>query len=265
MPELKQRPLGTDREKAPVNWIIHQMGSSLIGELFNGGYYRECLKMAEAMASHHRPALTAIYETRQSPSVDLNRMIAQFEDVSRWAGDVKSEGYHTVNTHVFITLWAAQEAGVENIIAEIIKTSKKAADIASGKFPSGKYSVHSWPWSESMCLEISQKLDSKAKNAISNGGEDLARRMMTLFSWFDLKVELDDTVIDKYNEASLVRNVIMHRYGYLSAENVANFPDLVPWVGMVLPITNERLNSYYEAVKTMYLGLAKAVWSSEYK
>lgn len=64
MPELKKRPLGTPRKVAPVNWVIHQTGSYLIGELFGGSYYRECLKMAKAMATQHRPALTAIHKNR---------------------------------------------------------------------------------------------------------------------------------------------------------------------------------------------------------
>lgn len=264
MPELKSRPLGTDRDKAPVAWVIHQMGSYLIGEYFNGGYYRDCLKMAEAMLPQHRPHLTAIYEARQSKNVDLNRMVAQLEDVSRWAGRMKDEDYHTVNTHVFITLWAAQEAGFENIIATIIKTNKNAAVIASGKFNAGKYPIDGWPWSESICMEIAQKLESKAKNTIGDG-KNIAGRILTLFSWFNLEFNFNDEGISQYNEASLVRNIIMHRYGYLNEEDVEGFPTLEPWVGDVVPMTNERLKSYYDVVVALYLGLIKSIFASEYK
>lgn len=265
MPELKKRPLGTPRDKAPVSWVIHQTGSYLIGELFGGSYYRDCLKMAKAMASQHRPALTAIHKARNSATVDLERMIANLEDVSRWAVEVESEDFHTVNAHAFITLWAAQEAGIENVIAEIVRTSDYAAKIASGKFPAGKYPVSNWPWSESTCIEIAQKLDTKAKNATKDGGEDIAKRATTLFSWFDLNIQMDDAIAKKYNEASMVRNVILHRYGYLSSQNIENFPELSQWVGEILPITTERLTSYYNAVTTMHLAIAGAVWPSQYK
>lgn len=264
MPELKKRPLGTCREEAPVSWAIHQTGSYLIGELFGGGYYRECLRMAKAMASQHRPALTAIHKSRDSSNLDVERLIEKLEDVSRWAGEVESEGFHTVNTHAFITLWAAQEAGVENIIAEIIRNSDYAAKIASEKFKNGKYSLADWPWSESTCLEIAQKLDPKAKNSTENGGVDIANRIVVLFSWFGLELQLNAMAANKYNEASMVRNVILHRYGYLSSKDVENFPELNDWVGEVLPITTERLTSYYNAVVAMHIAISKSVWESQY-
>jgi len=265
MPELKIRSLGTPREKAPVTWVVHKTGSLLIGEFFNGGYYRECLRMAKAMASQHRPILTAMQAVRKSNTIDLEGVIANLEDVSRWAGEVQSEGYHTVNTHVFITLWAAQEAGLENVISEIIRTSDCAAKIASEKFQNGKYSLTDWPWSESTCQEISQKLEKKAIKATVDGTVNIAGRTITLFSWFGLNIEVDDEKARKYNEASMVRNVILHRYGQLAPHDVKDFPELVEWVGKVLPITTERIKSYYDAVIAMHLSMAKAVVSSQYK
>lgn len=264
MPELKKRPLATPREDAPVDWVIHQMGSSLIGEYFSAGYYRDCLQMAKAMAPQHRPSLTAIHAARKSDSPNLERMIAQLEDVSRWAAEVHSEDYHTVNTHVFITLWAALEAGIENVLAAILQANGRAAQIASDKFQRGKYPTADWPWSEALCLEIAQKLDTKAKKATEGGGIDIARRIATLFSWFGLNIEIDEQISKKFNEASMVRNVILHRYGYLGSQEIANFPELSQWVGEVLPITTDRLNAYDAAVKAMYLAMAKAIWSSEY-
>lgn len=265
MPELKKSTLGTSREQAPVKWVIQQIGLFLVGELFNGGYYRDCLRMAESMASKHRQSLTAIQAARKSKSVDIERIIAHCEDVSRWAGEVHSEDYHTVNTHVFITLWAAQEAGIENVISEILRTSNHAAKIASEKFQNGKYPLAGWPWSESMCLEVAQKLDTKAKNATDDGGINIAKRTITLFSWFGLNVQIDDKTARNYNEASRVRNVILHRYGQLTPRDAEDFPELAQWVGEVLPITTERMNKYYNAVKAMHLAIAKATWSSEYK
>ncbi|WP_146228715.1 hypothetical protein [Xylophilus ampelinus] len=221
--------------------------------------------MAKAMAPQHRPALTAIHNARNSDDVDLERMVANLEDISRWAAEVESEDFHIVNSHAFITLWAAQEAGIENILAEIIRTSHYAAQISSSKFPADRYPFSDWPWSESICIEIAQKLDTKAKNATKEGGDDIAERIVALFSWFDLDVKTDDSIANKYNEASMVRNVILHRYGHLNSRNVEKFPELSQWIGEILPITTERLNSYYHAVTTTHLAIAQAVWSSQYK
>lgn len=263
MPELKSRTLGTDRDKAPVAWVIHQMGSYLIGEYFNGGYYRECLKMAESMLQYHRPQLTKIYEARQSKSVDLERMIANLEDVSRWAGRMKSDDYHTINTHVFITLWAAQEAGFENIISTMVRANKNAASIALGKLKPGKFQIETWPWSEVVSLKIYKSLEQRAIKDVGSG-KDVAKRISTMFSWFDISFFLDDTQAGLYNEASLVRNTIMHRYGYVDSEDVACFPTLQPWVDQVVPMTNERLAGYYKAIVAIYLGIIQLIFKSEY-
>jgi len=265
MPELKKRPLDTSREQGSVTWVIQKIGSSLVGELFNGGYYRDCLKMAEEMAAQHYHMLTAMDDIRKSNPVDLKRIIANLEDVRRWAAEVRSEDYHTVNTHVFITLWAAQEAGIENVISAILRTSNFAAKIASEKFSKGKYPMTDWPWPESMFLEIAQKLDAKAKNVTDGGGVNIAGRTITLFSWFGLNIEIDERSARKYNEASRVRNVILHRYGQLTSYDAEDFPELTQWVGAVLPITVERMDSYYNAVIAMHIAIAKAIFASEYK
>lgn len=265
MPELKKRPLGTSRENAPIAWVIQQTGSYFLGELFNGGYYRDCIQMAEGMASQHRPALTAIHAARGSPAVDLERMIARLEDVSRWASDAREEDYHTVNTHVFVTLWAAQEAGVENLVSEIVRTDRGAAEVATGKLRAGRFPLDAWPWPETTCLELAQRLEAKAKDATPNGGVDVAARLATLFSWFQLSVHIDADHASTYNEASMVRNVILHRYGRLGPKDIESFPRLAPWRDEVLPITTARLRSYYQAVVTLHLAVTRAVFSSRYK
>ncbi|MGP5144027.1 hypothetical protein ACTXKF_16730, partial [Vreelandella alkaliphila] len=101
-------------------------------------------------------------------------------------------------------------------------------------------------------------------NSTENGGVDIANRMVVLFSWFGLELQLSAIAANKYNESSMVRNVILHRYGYLSSKDVENFPELNEWVGEVLPITTERLNSYYNAVVAMHIAIAKSVWESQY-
>lgn len=265
MPDLKPRPLGTSRADAPVNWVIHKMGSALVGEFFTSGYYRDCLTMAERMAPRHRPALKAIHESKPESTLDVEGLIANLEDVSRWARDERLDGYHTVNTHVFITLWAAQEAGMENVAAEIVRTNRDAASTASAKFAPGRFSMADWPWQESTCIEIAQRLDGKAKDATANGGIDLAARLKTLFSWFGLGLEVPEAEARTYNEASMVRNVILHRYGALGQKDVESFPALLEWRDKVLPMNTERLRAYHAAVVAVYMSLARAVWASSYK
>jgi hypothetical protein len=110
-----------------------------------------------------------------------------------------------------------------------------------------------------------QRLENKARDATPEGGTDVAARTRTLLSWFDLSVDVEPSKSRTYSEASMVRNVILHRYGYLGPDEVEAFPELAAWINTVLPITTARLSSYHAAVIAMYLALAKAVWASKYR
>ncbi|WP_322994392.1 hypothetical protein [Castellaniella sp.] len=112
---------------------------------------------------------------------------------------------------------------------------------------------------------MAQKLDQKAKEATKNGGVDISSRIQTLFSWFDMSLKIESHQAQKYNEASMVRNVIAHRYGRLSAKDTENFPDLRRWTEEALPITTERLEIYYNAVIAMHVAIAQAAWDAGYK
>lgn len=235
MAGLSEPNLGTPRETAPVSWLIHKLGVSLLDELFCGGYYRTCIKYAESYTDNSdNPTLTGI---------------------NRWARQARSEDFHTVNSHAFITAWAAQEAGMESIIAEIIRTSDSAADIALSKLGNDKYSALPRPWDEDVCLDIAKKLERKAIKGTPNGVEDIASRMVTLFSWFDIQMNIKKETIDTYNEASLVRNTLLHRYGYLEPRHAARFPHLAEWSDKVIPMSTERAGKYHQAIADLLVAL----------
>lgn len=262
MPSLSPRKLGTSRDDSPVNWAVHQTGSYLVEEFFCGSYYRDCLNLARGVADSN---FSMALFRKQNLEQNFDRLIKLLEDLSAWAKEVHHEGFHTVNTHVFITLWAAQEAGIENIVSEIIRTDRVAAECVLERFQKGRYSISDWPWCESVCLEIAQKLDRKAKEATLDGGVNITERTATLLSWFDLFIDIDEDVTWTYNQAAMVRNVVLHRYGNLLDKDVEKFPELRDWVGKVLPITTERLTSYYNAIVNVHLGIANAIWKSRYK
>src|SRR5690554_4031182 len=110
MPELGKRTLGTCRNAAPVSYAIQQTGSYLLGEFFVAGNYRTCLQLARTMKQQDRRG---------------------HEGIGAWASKMHAEDYHELNTYVFLALWAAQEAGIENIVAAVLATSQNAAEVAS--------------------------------------------------------------------------------------------------------------------------------------
>ena len=227
-----------------MSYAIQQTGSFLLGEFFAAGNYRTCLQFARTMKRHGRQG---------------------HEGIGVWASKMHEEDYHELNTYVLLAFWAAQEAGIENILAAVLANSENAAEVASTKFKADRYPIGEWPWPESTCIEIAQKLDQKSKEATKNGGVDVSSRIQNLFFWLGMILEIEEQQAQNYNEASMARNVILHRYGRLSEKDTERFPHLKSWTDAVLPITTERLNTYYNAVTAMHVAIARAVWKAGHK
>lgn len=192
--------------------------------------------------------------------------MAQADDQLRWAAEMKAEDYHRTNVLAFLSFWAAQEAGNENVVAAILGTVQSAAVFAAEKFTLGKYDLGTWPWSEDLCLEVTQKLDQKAKDKTPDGGWDAAARLTTLYSWLGVKLTIPSTVAEKFNEASMVRNVLLHRYGRLGPRDVARAPHLSQFENRAVQLTQGRMRDYYQSVSDIHLatmnGITATGWLS---
>lgn len=156
----------------------------------------------------------------------IKALLAQAEDNLRWAAEMKAEDYHRTNVLAFLSFWAAHEAGSENIITAILSTIQPAAASAADKFALGKYNMANWPWPEEQCLDIAQKLDQKAKGKTPDGGWDSAASLTTLYGWLGVPLTVPSPVSGKFNEAAMVRNVLLHRYGRLGPRDIVRVPHL---------------------------------------
>jgi len=126
MPELRDSPLATPPE-TKVSYAIHRIGSRLVGDLFLASYLSGSLDLVGSLGPVHR-ALTAAEGEKQQLSPDLlSRILAQQDDTLRWVAEAKAEGYHRTNVLAFLSLWAAHEAGHENVMAAIVETVQSSA------------------------------------------------------------------------------------------------------------------------------------------
>jgi hypothetical protein len=211
-----------------------------VGDLFQSGYFSESLHVVETLGPVQK-ALVAQkgLEVKASPE-RIKAEVAKVEDLIRWAREMREQDYHAIHSSVFVNLWAAQEAGNENVIAAIVRTHLPSAEGAAEQFKVGRYDLASWPWPEDVCLELAQKLDTKAKTKTEDGGWDACARLQTLFSWLGVQFQVPPDAAVKYNEAALVRNVILHRYGRMGPQDAERVPLLSKYVARPLPITRER-------------------------
>ncbi|ARO86649.1 hypothetical protein EBAPG3_002010 [Nitrosospira lacus] len=217
-------------------YSIHLAGSYVLKEFFLASNYRECIAASER----------------------------KITEVGKWAVEMRSQGYHELHTHAFVGMWAAFEAGIEDTVASVIQNDRAAATAAVSKFKKDRYSIHAWPWTRSVCIEIAQKLDQKSKDAVINGGIDLFGRIRNTFSWVDVSVEDDLIVSSGLAEASRMRNIIVHRYGQIEGDDAIAVPALTPWIGKVMPIDPAKFDSYYKAIAGCLVALMTAMSKSRY-
>lgn len=217
-------------------YCLHLTSSYVLKEYFLAFNYQECIAAAE---------------TRKS-------------EVGPWAVEMRQQGYHELFTHSFIGMWAAFEAGIEDTVAAFIQNSSGAAASVAAKFKKDRYRIETWPWPTETCAEIAQKLDGKAKEATENGGVDLWARLATLFSWLDVDVSTDASLSIWLAEASLMRNIIVHKYGKIDAGDVSAAPTLSPWVGQVMPLDRDTFSAYYTAISQFSVALMSAISRSRH-
>jgi hypothetical protein len=186
--------------------------------------------------------------------------MAKMDEVIRWCAQMRQESYHTIHSQVFVTEWAALETGFENIVAAILRTQRASAVSAVSQFKKNRNDIAAWPWTEDVCLEIAQKLDPKAKEATPDGGWDAYARLVTLFGWLGVSIPTTLPAAPTFNEASLVRNVIMHRYGRPTRGDTERVPELRQWVGRAIPMDRDRLHRYHQSMIEVFLAVAKRLW-----
>lgn len=264
MVQLHRPKLGTPVD-AKILLTLHETRSLLIGDFFLPSYIIKCIQTAEGLALTQKLLIANEAIKRGSDDELVKRMMAGIDDTKNWAASVREENYHQINVLCFLSEWAAQESGLENTIAAIIQTIKAAAVTAASKFANGRYKIDDWPWSDSKCLEVAQKLDSKAKEKTPDGGWDITGRLIVLFEWLGVSLEIAPNDARVYNEASMVRNIMLHRYGKLEQADVRRSPHLSEWLGKTLPMTQQRATEYHNAIVKMHLAIFASVHANGWK
>jgi hypothetical protein len=232
MTGLVKPKLGTDKTTGWKYYSLHLSASYIIKEFFLVSNYKVCIK---------------------------NSISLQLGEVSSWALEMDQENYHELYIHSFISMWSSFESGLVNIVADFIANDIEIAKTLSGKFKAGRFDMGSWPWSQEICLDLSQRIESKAKTDTANGGVDFFNRIQTLFSWLNIDIEINDNEKLYLTEANRVRNILLHRYGEVSEKDAREIPALAPWVGSVMPLTKEKFSNYYSGMSKTLVAIMQGI------
>ena len=258
MTKLHSVILGTPKHNR-LAYCLHETGAWIMQDRFLPTYLNDCLRIVEGRADVHKFLLMKECVTNQVSAENTRIILAKADDTIKWAKNTRLQDNHELHTLTFLSEWSAQEAGHENIAAAILGTIRPIAEEALKKFKSPyKYNIAQWPWTDEACLEICKKLDQKAKRPPPEGWDNMAR-LNQFFDWLGLTLEVTSDITAIYNEASMIRNVITHQYGKLNASDVVRAPHLQEWVGKTVPMTEDRLSDYHQAIVSVYLAILKAI------
>lgn len=261
MPELNDRPLGTSQEHK-VLYAVQQTGSRLVGDRFLADYLADCLKMVCGLGELHKLLLATEGQKRGAPPETIAALVEQADDTIRRAAQMQEEDYHQINVLAFLSLWAAHESGIENIVAAAVGTVESVARSAAERLKIPASDLEAWPWPDERCLNIAKLLESKTAR---KNGWDSANRLTTLFGWLGATVVIPATTSKTLNEASAVRNVLLHRYGRLEPSDVARRPHLATGNNNAVQITRGRLSAYSQAVNDTNVAIMHGVVAAGWK
>ncbi|MDP1993127.1 MAG: hypothetical protein Q8K00_19090 [Syntrophales bacterium] len=261
MTGLDKIELGTDPKRGWRYYSIHLTSAQVLKEFFLVSNYRRCIK--NAFTYHDRTEKDVnLLERKGNPFPNKSVVLAGAKELSNWAKKMDSENYHDLYVSAFIGMWASFESGLENIIRDYALNDKDVAIVLSGLFKAGRYKIEEWPWSSEVCMELAQKIDSKAKETTEYGGLRYANRLQTMLTWIGIDFELSMTDKAALDEANRVRNILLHRYGKISLKDAQDFPVLEEWVGGVMPIDKERFLRYYNGIIAV---LTKAMTNTKHE
>lgn len=259
MTTLNKPNLGTPKDKGWPFYSLHLAISYLIREYFLVSNYRSSIKLAVKHGEKMEKFLKNFKNTNNKNSLHFDIALSSAKELSSWAVNMQEENYHELYVHSFIGMWSSFESGIENILADFIYNDLAVAKKAISFFKPDRFNIKEWPWDKSLCLEIAQKLEPKAKNSIENGGINYFERIKILFSWFEIDIDIEEEYQNILSEANRMRNIILHRYGEISDKDAMDFPSLSPWIGRVKPLEKEIFNSYYKAMSRTFIALLNGI------
>lgn len=257
MSSLEKPKLGTDPVKGWYVYDSHMMGSLLVKEFLYVGYCITSMQRLEKNSSENVQVLKAANRK------DLTQAIATEKGIAEWASQSREDKYHDLYSRAFINMWAAFEAGIENIVASYIANDKETAESIL-KNPKIKHNISDWPWNRETCLKLASRLEKSAGN-LKPG---YYPKLQNLFSCVGIEIPYQTDVtnysIDMLEEANEMRNILLHSYGEVRQSDADKFPSLSQWVGKIRPIDKTLFDAYYKSMSDFVILISLAIFNTRH-
>jgi len=252
MAGLNKPTLGTDRVNGWMYFDCHMTSCLVLKEFFEASNYLSGIKKIQASANE----TIRVYEK-------LGLSVAREQELQDWSEKMSSEGYHELFSMAFISMWSAFEAGIENLITTYIEHDKPLAEKLHRDLGL-KIQLTKWPWSFDERLGILRKIERKAME----GAVPYHTRIIKMLSYIEVTVLESEARIPhampNLDEASRVRNIILHRYGEVGDRDVESCPALAPWLNKTIPFNDDRFRRYNDAITVTLVAIMGAIQRSRF-
>lgn len=202
-------------------------------------------------------AKQAIPKEVEGADTAIDRFRGFIEKSSDFAREEERRGFQTIFSHHLVATWAAIESSIEQTLENHLLNVPDAIDRirASVKMPLKRIS------------SIHSQLDASAVLRSWNtalGQSDAIDRMLAQLDCFGLSLVLETDTRRSLTEMCELRNVIMHRSGFLDRR----FLDKCPWrtdtVGTPVTLSHDTMRVYFDAAGKIAVALVEAVTKSAF-
>jgi hypothetical protein len=250
-------------ELEPNAWILKPINNAI---LFVGEETKICgllmrglghIETANPILNLARTALLRKGDKRAVAAID--RLLASSHINEEWAKEIRDNDYSVLHTHSLVSIWAALESAIENLILALILNDTQSLDRLR-KFGVKKIdeNLKNHDLTEDICLSIYKKLKD-----VTSVSYDIVQTMQNMLSAFNINVKCE-IYKSELLEANAVRNVIVHRFGIVDEKSVKNSPSLAGYVGQPFTISNKKYLTYQSAIGKFLIDVQEKIFYSEY-
>ena len=227
------------RDNSLNGWLIGPVGN-LVNFLADGMAIAGVTHRA-LMALSGMPLIMAAAKDRLPNAASrqaMQRLIEFTRDDAKFAKKEVDNGFTTVSSYHAVSAWAAVETTIEQTLANLIRNVDAAEAIILRDAPTLKVSKTTFEQAKRTCRNWEGTLQ---------GLDTTMDRTLHMLAAFGLRVTLDGNNQQLLSELAELRNVIMHRAGFVDQQ----FKNKCPWrqekEGDLVHIDRPALGKYFDA------------------
>lgn len=242
------------------NWLIGPIGqcvSYLADEAVYAGIVRRGLITMTGMQPYFLLAAKQLDENGS----DIQQLRAMAKDYQQWEATASkhvADGFSTVHSHSLVGLWCVVETTIEDSVLLILNKSR----CAEALLVNAGYRIMKSPISSLQPYQVRRIYSALEYQSRDN--RRVGEAWVHLMSALGVTIHIDPDSLEAIGEANELRNCILHRGGVIDDRSAQKAPQLKPYLGQKIEISEQMYFKYYRALSAFSTAMLTAVLASAY-